>query len=163
MVKLLGVLLALAGAALAGVFLASGAAGLLPPAPWSADLQLGPLAGSPLLLGGGALLYLLGVALAGRRGPDDERYAGAEVFLLASAGIGLGLGVAQVLGARALWSEEVLGALLAGSLGESVVALACALKVAVKGGARKLLFVPGVLLTVVLVVFHLLVVALGAG
>ncbi|HBP18755.1 MAG TPA: hypothetical protein DEA08_13350 [Planctomycetes bacterium] len=159
MAKVFGAILALAGAALGVAFLGSGAAGLFPPAPWAS--QLGPAAGSRWLVLGGALLYAVGIALAGRRGPKDERYATAEVFCLASGGLSLALAVTLVLGTRALWPETVLGSILLGSSAECLIALGCALYAAIKGGTRKLLFVPGVLLTVVVSVFHLLVLALG--
>ena len=91
----------------------------------------------------------------------DKRYATAEVFCLASGGLSLALAVTLVLGTRALWPETVLGSILLGSSAECLIALGCALYAAIKGGTRKLLFVPGVLLTVVVSVFHLLVLALG--
>jgi hypothetical protein len=160
--KVFGSLFALAGVALAVIFVGSGTAGLLPAAPWSSQLQLGSLAGSVWLLVGAGALYMLGITLAGRRGKDDDRYATAEVVILATSAVGIGLAIAQILGARAMWPESVLGALLVGSSAECVAGFALCLVVAIKGGARKLLFVPGVILELVLVVFHLLVLALGA-
>lgn len=155
-----GALLALCGAALGCLFLASGADGLLPAA---GGLEfLGPWAGTRSLGGAGLALYLIGVGLLGNLLRRDGRRARLEGLLLGACGLGVGFAVSLVLCVRGGLDLRIVGAILLGLACQSVIALGLTLKLAISGGPRRLLFVPGVILTLALLVFELLVVALGA-
>lgn len=160
MTAFLGALLAAAGSALGCLFLASGADGLLPAA---AGLEfLGPLAGTRTLGGVGLGLYVLGIGLLGNLVRKDGRRARLEALLLGADGVGLAFAISLVLCVRGGLDLRIVGALLLGLVCESVIALGLTLKLAIGGGPRRLLFVPGVIATLALLVFELLVVALGA-
>lgn len=161
MAAFFGSLLTLCGIALSLTFLATGADGLLPAAEGSQSL--GAWAGSRLLGVGGVLLYLLGLFALARLRRKDERQAGAEALLLASSGLGVGLGIWLVLAVRATLDQRLIGALLAGLAVQSLISIGLTLRLAIKGGAHKLLFIPGVIATLVLLLLDLLVLALGAG
>lgn len=161
MAAFFGALLTLCGIALSLAFLASGADGLLPAA--EGTQALGPMAGTRLLGCGGVLLYLLGLFVLGRLRRSDERQAGAEALLLASSGLGVGLGIWLVLAVRATLDQRLIGALVLGLAVQSLISIGLTLRLAIKGGARKLLFVPGVIATLLLLLLDLLVLALGAG
>ena len=156
-----GSLLTLCGIALSLTFLATGADGLLPAVEGSK--ALGDWAGGRLLGIGGVLVYLLGVSLLTRLRRKDERHAGAEGLLLASSGLGVGLAIWLVLAVRATLDQRLIGALLVGLALQSLISIGLTLRLAIKGGAHKLLFIPGVLATLALLLLDLLVLALGAG
>lgn len=161
MAAFFGSLLTLCGIALSLTFLATGADGLLPATAGSE--QLGPWAGARLLGVGGVALYLAGLFLLARLQRRDERQASGEALLLASSGLGVGLAIWTVLAVRATLDQRLIGALLGGLALQSLISIGLTLRLAIKGGARKLLFVPGVLATLVLLLLDLLVLALGAG
>lgn len=161
MAAFFGALLTLSGIALALIFLASGADGLLPAMEGSE--ALGPWAGARLIGCGGVGLYLLGLLLLGRLERSDGRQAKTEALLLASSGLGVGLAIWLVLAVRAALDFRLLGALLVGLGCQSLISIALTLRLAIGGGPRKLLFLPGVLATIVILLVDLLVLALGAG
>jgi hypothetical protein len=159
-VNFVAALMAFAGLALGGLFLLTGA-GAPPPAATPLSAPLGPLAGSPLLALGGGLLYLLGTLLAGRGGAERP-YAVREVALVLAAGGAAALTAALVVGVARKWTGETLAALAIGALGEALVAVVLSVRVAMLPDKRKLLFVPGFLLTAVVAIVHLVVLTLGA-
>lgn len=157
--KLVAALLAIVGVVALLLFGLTGAGGP-PAAPTALSAPLGPMAGSPLLLGGGALLFVVGTAILGR---GEERYALTEVLLVLAAGAAGGLTAALVIGVARRWSPETLGALTIGALAEGLVALGFAIRVATQPVKRKLLFVPGLLATALVGLVQLLLATLGAG
>ncbi len=157
--KLVAALLAIVGVVALLLFGLTGA-GAPPSTPTPLSGPLGPMAGSPLLLGAGAALFVLGTALLGR-GP--ERYALPEVLLVLAAGAAGGLTGALFIGVARRWSPETLGALAIGGLAELVVALGLTVRVATQPVKAKLLFLPGLLATAAVGLVQLLLVTLGAG
>lgn len=141
-------------------FLTGGGAPLAEPT--SISQQLPPeLVGTPWLAVGGGVLFLLGALLAGRR--KDEPYAIREVVLAISAAVALALAAAVVVGVIRRWSYPTLGALAAGGCAETLVAVGICARIAMAENKNKLLFVPGVLVTLLLAVFFLLLIVLGTG
>ena len=120
------------------------------------------LVGTPWLAVIGGVVFVLGALLAGRRG-KDEAYATAEVVLSASAFAASAFASAIVLGAVRQWSYPTLGALSAGGCAETFVSVLLCVRIAMAEDKVKLLFVPGLLVTILLVVFFLLLVVLGSG
>ncbi|MCO5165453.1 MAG: hypothetical protein M9894_03675 [Planctomycetes bacterium] len=155
--KVVGFLLIVAALAAGAAFVVTGA-GVPSPGPLSEPL--GPWAGHPALAGGGAALLLLGVLLAGRGGPDRP-FAVREALLVVSVAGAGAFTLAAMIGVGRAWTPETLAALMAGGLGQTIVALGLAVRVATLPEKRKLLFVPGVAGLAVVGAVQLFVVTLG--
>lgn len=119
-----------------------------------------PLRGRAELLAVAGLLYAGGVLLLGRR--QDAPYAGREVVLALTAGGAAAFTLAVVAGVARGWEPPTLAALAVGALGESLVAIGLAARLAMLEARHRPLFIPGVLLTAVVGLVQLLVLTLGA-
>lgn len=123
---------------------------------------LGPAAGSPWLVAGGAVALGLGLLVAGREREPGQGYATREVILLLAAASAGGLTVALLVGVARGWSWPTLGALAAGAWAETLLAVALTVILAVAGAKRRPLFLAGLLATVLLGAVHLALIAVVA-
>ncbi len=152
------VLLALAAEVL--FFMTGGGTPLAEPEQLSQSLPA-QLVGTPWLAVAGGVVFVLGVLLAGRQ--KDEPYAIREVVLAISVAVALALATGVVVGVIRRWTYPTLGALAAGGCAETLVAIGICARVAMADTKSKLLFVPGLIVTILLAVFFLVLIVLGTG
>ena len=119
-----------------------------------------PLHGSPEAAAGAGACFFVGVLLLGRR--EDGPFAAREAVLVLTAGGAAAFTLAVLVGVARGWNAPTLAALAIGALGESLVAIGLAARLAMVERRHRPLFVPGVLLTALVGLVQLLVLTLGA-
>lgn len=119
-----------------------------------------PLHGRPEVAAGAGGLFVAGVLLLGRRA--EGPFAAREAVLVLTAGGAASFTLAVLVGVARGWEAATLAALALGALGEGLVAVGLAARLAMREERHRALFIPGVLLTAAVGLVQLLVLTLGA-